>query len=509
MRYLFDKGRSAAGIYQRKLYTGSRKIRVYRSFSPRKPERDIQNAESDKREWVRKHLGEDVVVNVVYTEQKKYYAQGRSTLLIDDWVSNITDWCTAGGSAYHFFNVEHLRRYLSEMGVLEYMDPRSQTQTAIMRFVSDLIRLMAKTDPELTIRGNGNLERFYADCVSRVNELAEELGTDYHTYCTGLVAFMDLFRALYPIGRSLDLLYHFTEDSYLRMKVDSVLETHCGLLEEMYRSEILAGVRADARVPTDSLDELANFIFDSFSECTRCVGELNRYDCFPVNLSQPWTDFRDSVSEFRSAYRAAILRPQYVLRIDEASAEYVSHPRIAPMAIKEMVFQKRLADRCIERNSLIVLPEGFGKTTIAALVAARVLEHGKKVLYLTPTRPLAERAFHTISSIMNNTKMAMLQKTMDRDDRADAIRFADLVISTPQCIQSDLMDGVYGLDGFGLVIYEEAHRAIGEYEYVTISKHNPGKSMGLMELSNNSQINAWMNEAVKYNLRNTHQNPDL
>ena len=102
----------------------------------------------------------------------------------------------------------------------------------------------------------------------------------------------------------------------------------------------------------------------------------------------------------------------------------------------------------------------------------------------------------------------MLQKTMDRDDRADAIRFADLVISTPQCIQSDLMDGVYGLDGFGLVIYEEAHRAIGEYEYVTISKHNPGKSMGLMELSNNSQINAWMNEAVKYNLRNTRQNPD-
>ncbi len=57
--------------------------------------RGIPEASDDKREWVRKYIGGDVVVHTVRRAEKREYAEG--SILIDDYEQNIEEWDAAGG----------------------------------------------------------------------------------------------------------------------------------------------------------------------------------------------------------------------------------------------------------------------------------------------------------------------------------------------------------------------------------------------------------------------------
>ena len=67
-----------------------------------KPKRNIVGAKEDKIKWVKKYLGEDVVVNIVYKEEKKNFCLGKEYVLIDDLDKNINDWISSGGSGILF-----------------------------------------------------------------------------------------------------------------------------------------------------------------------------------------------------------------------------------------------------------------------------------------------------------------------------------------------------------------------------------------------------------------------
>lgn len=63
-----------------------------------KEKRGIVHAEEDKRNWVKEHLGKDVVTNITYTSKdKKQYCKGPGHFLIDDLGKNISSWQEAGG----------------------------------------------------------------------------------------------------------------------------------------------------------------------------------------------------------------------------------------------------------------------------------------------------------------------------------------------------------------------------------------------------------------------------
>ena len=47
-----------------------------------KPKRGILTAREDKLKWVRRHLSEDIVVNIVFKEQKQEYCTGKDCILI-------------------------------------------------------------------------------------------------------------------------------------------------------------------------------------------------------------------------------------------------------------------------------------------------------------------------------------------------------------------------------------------------------------------------------------------
>jgi len=67
-----------------------------------KPKRNIKNAKEDKIKWVKKYLGDDIKVNIVYKEEKKNFCLGKEYILIDDLDKNINDWISSGGSGILF-----------------------------------------------------------------------------------------------------------------------------------------------------------------------------------------------------------------------------------------------------------------------------------------------------------------------------------------------------------------------------------------------------------------------
>ena len=56
-------------------------------------------------------------------------------------------------------------------------------------------------------------------------------------------------------------------------------------------------------------------------------------------------------------------------------------------------YQRAILDICVEKNCLVVLPTGLGKTLIALMLTIERMKlfPGQKVVFLAPTRPLAEQ----------------------------------------------------------------------------------------------------------------------
>ena len=56
-------------------------------------------------------------------------------------------------------------------------------------------------------------------------------------------------------------------------------------------------------------------------------------------------------------------------------------------------YQQKIFETCKEKNCLVVLPTGLGKTLIALMLTIDRSQKfpGEKILFLAPTKPLAEQ----------------------------------------------------------------------------------------------------------------------
>ncbi len=160
--------------------------------------------------------------------------------------------------------------------------------------------------------------------------------------------------------------------------------------------------------------------------------------------------------------------------------EYLSHPKIVPETVEARRYQTLMAETCMRHDTLIILPTGLGKTVVALIVTANVLEKGRKVLILAPTKPLVDQHNGTFSRWIRGADIGVMNGNMDPERRAKLVSESDVVISTPQAVENDLENRRYNLRDFGLVIYDEAHKGTGNYAYVGIARYNSwGISMGM------------------------------
>ncbi len=151
--------------------------------------------------------------------------------------------------------------------------------------------------------------------------------------------------------------------------------------------------------------------------------------------------------------------------------QYINHPLIKQNMVEQRLYQLSLAGEALKRSTLIVLPTGLGKTIVALLVMVSRLQKGK-VLLLSPTKPLVEQHaafFRSTLSILPETIVLFTGSTAPRK-RTSMWESAQVVVSTPQVIENDLLGKKISLEDVSCIIFDEAHRATGDYSYVYIAE---------------------------------------
>ncbi|WP_424358607.1 DEAD/DEAH box helicase [Methanocella sp. MCL-LM] len=157
------------------------------------------------------------------------------------------------------------------------------------------------------------------------------------------------------------------------------------------------------------------------------------------------------------------------------SGDFVSHPLLVPNTVSSRSYQETLSQKALEKSSLIVLPTGLGKTIIALLVILNRLQAGgpgAKVLMLSPTKPLVEQHASFFRRVMaiDPEKIVVFTGSTPPDERAELWNQATVIVSTPQVIENDLLCRRFTLEDVAAVVFDEAHRASGNYAYVYIAK---------------------------------------
>jgi Fanconi anemia group M protein len=147
---------------------------------------------------------------------------------------------------------------------------------------------------------------------------------------------------------------------------------------------------------------------------------------------------------------------------------------MALLNIQPREYQQKIFETAKENNTLVVLPTGLGKTLIALLLA---IERKKsfplsKVVFLAPTRPLIEQHFNYFKKYLPElfAEMELFTGQVEAEKRKKIWQTAEIIFSTPQCVANDLENGLYDLKDVSLLVIDEAHRCLKNYDYTKVVK---------------------------------------
>ncbi|MFX1602768.1 MAG: DEAD/DEAH box helicase, partial [Promethearchaeota archaeon] len=153
---------------------------------------------------------------------------------------------------------------------------------------------------------------------------------------------------------------------------------------------------------------------------------------------------------------------------------YVDAPGVRKESVDYREYQVSLSEVASKENTMIVLSTGLGKTIIAALVAARRLSEypESKVLFLAPSRPLVDQQARFLRRVLNIDPESVVCMTGQDppDSRPHMWAESKILVMTPQALQNDLVQRSYDLGPVSLVVYDEAHRGVGNYAYTFIAE---------------------------------------
>ena len=137
-------------------------------------------------------------------------------------------------------------------------------------------------------------------------------------------------------------------------------------------------------------------------------------------------------------------------------------------------YQKNIFEVCSKKNCLIVLPTGLGKTLIALMLTIKRMQEfpGGKVVFLAPTKPLAEQHLTYFKKNLPELfgDLQLFTGMINPEKRKKIWQTADIIFSTPQCVANDLKNTLYNLKKVCLLIEDEAHRCIKNYDYNYIAR---------------------------------------
>ncbi len=132
-------------------------------------------------------------------------------------------------------------------------------------------------------------------------------------------------------------------------------------------------------------------------------------------------------------------------------------------------YQKDIIRTALFKNTLVVLPTGLGKT----LIAFHVIQRYRRALFLAPTKPLVEQHSKSFREFIGIDQVEIATGTVKNRNYENRFIFA-----TPQTIMNDI--DIISKNHFDFIVFDEAHRAVGNYDYVKIAQHfSNSRTMGL------------------------------
>jgi Fanconi anemia group M protein len=168
---------------------------------------------------------------------------------------------------------------------------------------------------------------------------------------------------------------------------------------------------------------------------------------------------------------------KHILKVKEGlsgpKASYVVHPMVREGVVEDREYQRRIVERALEANTLVVLPTALGKTVVAELVAAELLHRypGCRVLMMAPTKPLALQHRESILRHLKLERDEVATVTGEMPDRSvvwDDPRVR-VITATPQTVWNDYKRGLVRLEEFALLVFDECHRSRSRYAYTRLA----------------------------------------
>ncbi len=146
----------------------------------------------------------------------------------------------------------------------------------------------------------------------------------------------------------------------------------------------------------------------------------------------------------------------------------IQHPVLKPDAVQFRGYQANLARIAGQKDTLVVLPTGMGKTIVALLTIADAWHAGaRRILLMAPTRPLVDQHAAFLQEVLApewGGEIHALTGNVTPEKRQAAYQTEGIVVATPQVIHNDLLASrIHPMPEW--VVYDECHRAVGEYPY--------------------------------------------
>jgi len=145
---------------------------------------------------------------------------------------------------------------------------------------------------------------------------------------------------------------------------------------------------------------------------------------------------------------------------------FINQEFIKKNSIESRQYQLNIAKSSAKKNTLVVLPTGMGKTIIGLILIAQQLRNrSDKILFLAPTKPLVTQHTQFLREFLTieDHEIVVFTGEVPPSKRKEMIDKSRIIVSTPQVIENDLLSKNLNLNQFSLLIFDEAHHAVGEY----------------------------------------------
>ena len=138
---------------------------------------------------------------------------------------------------------------------------------------------------------------------------------------------------------------------------------------------------------------------------------------------------------------------------------------------KPRLYQENIVHTSLTKNTLVVLPTGMGKTSIAMMLAVNRLNNfrNSKILFLAPSKPLVAQHMNTFRKHVD-AKMNIFTGEVNPNLRKELYGENEIIFSTPQTVANDILGKRVDMNDFSLLVLDEIHKCVGNYDYVFIAK---------------------------------------